>query len=161
MADLVHGADTDVMRWVAERIEHIDAAEALPFGPFRAIGVVVDRALVAGCVYHNFVPRYGTCEISFAAESPRWATRGTIRALLSVPFLQWGCHRVQMVTSLANERAIRLIRGIGFTREGTHAHAFGPGKHAVSFRLLRRDFDRLFMRRHQHGQERGQSASAA
>lgn len=142
---LVFGQDQAVGAWVVSRIPHVEDVRTL--GPFAAIGVADDEKLMAGCVFHNYAPAYGNCEISFAADTARWATRGTIRALLSVPFQQYGCRRVSLVTPHDNERAQRFIRGIGFVREGCARDFFAPKRHAVLFGLLRREFDRLFTRK--------------
>lgn len=143
---LAAGYDHLVGEWVAGQIPHLGSADAL--GPFVALGVQSDEGeLLAGCVFHHYVPAYGTCEITFAAVSPRWATRSIIKRILAVPFEQYGCHRVTAVTPASNARAVKLLQGLGFTKEGAHVAAFGPKVNAFSFRMLRRDYRRLFVRK--------------
>ena len=60
----VYGQDVAVGDWVHERIPHAE------FGPYVAIGLAEDNTLIAGVVYHNYVPRYGNIEISMAATTP-------------------------------------------------------------------------------------------
>jgi RimJ/RimL family protein N-acetyltransferase len=156
---LLTGYDTAIGEWVAERIPHVGSAQGL--GPYVAVGVQDDNGnIIAGCVYHNYIPAYGTCDISFAAASPRWAKRGIIKQLLAVPFEQYGCHRVTFLTPADNQRAIRTMALLGATKEGAHVGAFGPKKNALSFRLLRKDYNRLFVRK-PHGQEIASPAARA
>ncbi len=79
-------------------------------------------------------------ELTFAATSPRWASRSVIFALLSYPFHQCDCVRVQAVTSTANERAISALERIGFQREGTLRKAHRDGD-AYVYGLLRDEWE--------------------
>jgi RimJ/RimL family protein N-acetyltransferase len=138
--NLVFGQDARVAAFVVQRVPHMDRPQA-----FQAIGVAdPDGALVAGCIYHNYIPAYAGLEISFAASSPRWAQRGVCRALLAYPFQQLGCRRVTTVIPSDNARAIRFNLGIGFVREGTLRHFYAPKRHAVVCGFLAADFARLF-----------------
>jgi RimJ/RimL family protein N-acetyltransferase len=142
---LLAGYDAAIGEWVAERIPHIGSAAGL--GPFVAVGVQDAKgSIIAGCIYHNYIPAYGTCDITFAAATPAWARRGVIKQLLEIPFEQYGCHRVTFLTPADNARAIRVMGMLGATKEGAHVGAFGPRKNALSFRLLRKDYNRLFVR---------------
>ena len=137
---LIFGQDARVMAFVVQRVPHMD-----PLKDYTAIGVADEAGtLVAGCLYHSYVPRYAGLEISFAASSARWARRGVIRQLLAYPFVQLGCRRVMTVIPSDNARAIRFNIGIGFVREGTLRHFYAPKRHAVVCGFLRSDFDRLF-----------------
>lgn len=145
---LVIGYDEPMARWACERIPH------LPYSPtMRAVGVAegpeaADR-LLAACVYHGFIaPQqiagktwYGLCEISFAADSPRWATRLTISNLLGIPFLQYNCRKVVTVIPSTNKRAIRFNEGIGLKPEGTLRHHFAKGVHACIHGIMRSEYD--------------------
>lgn len=141
---LVVGEDDAVAEWAVGLIPHVPTAASL--GDCRAVGVANGTGLVAACVYHRWVPEYASCEITFAASSPRWATRGLIRGLLAVPFVQYKCNRVTLTVPHDNERAVRFVRGIGFVREGAARDGFGPKRHALIYGMLRREFDRMFER---------------
>lgn len=157
--NLLFGRDSEVAAWVATQIAHAD-----DFGPCAALGVVDHDGIVAGCVYHNWIPSYGDCHISFAATSARWATRGMIRALLGVPFIQYGARRVTMVTPHDNVRAQRVMRGIGFVREGCLRHFYARKRHAMVYGLLAAEFEALcrrYSREVKHGQECTERADAA
>jgi RimJ/RimL family protein N-acetyltransferase len=141
---LVFGHDADIAEWTASRIPHVGDADT--FGPMAAVGVADDEHIVAGCVYHNYRAEYGICEISFAAATPKWATRGIIRALLSVPFEQYECRRVTLMIPHDEPRTKRFCGGIGFVREGCVRELFGPRRHGEIYGMTRRDYDRLRQR---------------
>lgn len=134
---LVCGLDAGVAEWVRERIPHMKGGG---FGPCVAIGVADGDALVAGAVYHGYVPLPGggDIQVSMAADSARWARRGIVRGLLDYPFRQAGCHRVTTITPLRNARALRVNRGLGFVAEGLVRRGFGDDD-AIIMGLLRED----------------------
>lgn len=137
---LVFGQDARIAAFVTALVPHMDTPRE-----FQAIGVADDDgALVAGCLYHGYIPRYAGLEISFAASSPRWAQRGVIRACLHYPIVQLGCRRVTTVIPADNARAVRFNLGLGFVREGTLRHFYGPKRHAVVCGFLASDYERLF-----------------
>lgn len=87
-----------------------------------AIGVADGDDLLAVAAFDNF-RRSPTgaalnIECSIAADSPRWAKRSTIRAILSYPFCQLGVQRVTAFVQERNVRSIKFLNGIGFVREG-------------------------------------------
>lgn len=147
---LVLGQDDVVAHWVARKLGFDDPGF---FGPAKAILVADndDKAL-AGVVFHSYRELYRSIDISIAAESPRWATRGVIHALLAYPFDQLDCQRVQVTVPLKNRRAQRFAQGIGFVKEGVLRRGFGTD-HAVVSSMLRHEFNRLFVRSRDRGQE--------
>lgn len=150
---LVFGRDAAVADWVAARIPHVGTGET--FGPLAAIGVAREGCMVAGVVYHNYLAGYQTGEVSFAADTPRWATRGVVRALLAVPFGQYGWRRLSAVIRHDNEPAARLLSGLGFKREGTAREFFAPRVHGVVFGMLAKEHAALvkrFGKEAHHGQ---------
>jgi RimJ/RimL family protein N-acetyltransferase len=133
--------------WVWAR-DNIPNCPADPFGASRSIGVHDGREIIAVCVYHNYADTWKRCEISFAAKSPRWATRGVIRALLSVPFEQYRCETVYTFTPKTNTRALRFNEGIGLINPSEVEDYYGPGINAVIRRMKRGEyFDRYGMTR--------------
>lgn len=138
---LLFGHDAVVSTWVARHIPHM----AGDFGPSSAIGVVDESGNpMAGIVFHDYQPNYGTIQLSAAAESPRWATRNVISAILGYPFRQLMVHKVWTATQHKNDRAIRFNKGIGFTQEATLKDHFGRGDHAIICRMLKKDFERRY-----------------
>lgn len=68
--------------WVAERIPHCTRG----FGECQAVGVLRGGNVIAGVVYHNWSPEFGTIELSAAADDRRWLTRPVIHEVLAYPF---------------------------------------------------------------------------
>lgn len=144
---LLWGFDAELAKWACQRIPW------LPYSPtMRAVGVAdgqdASAALLAVCIYHGYIaPQtidgktwYGVCEISFAAASPKWATRRTISSLLSIPFSQYACRKVVTVIPSTNKRAIRFNEGIGLKPEGTLRHHFAKGVHACIHGMMLSEF---------------------
>jgi RimJ/RimL family protein N-acetyltransferase len=164
MPILATGFDEEIARWVASRIPHLDG-DASAFGPCSCVAVLdsAGTRVLAGCVFHGYVPRHGNIEISFAAASPRWATPEIVWRILAIPFVQYGVRRITMATPHTNDRAIRLIKGLGFTREGTVRQFFGPTTHAAIFGMLKREFEthRILARGRPDGQVVAEAAATA
>lgn len=151
---LDHSAE--MVAWTLARIPHAPLAGV---GPAVGIGIATADKLVAGVVYHSYIPDYRSIEMSMASESPAWAKRGIIRALLHYPFEQLDCIRVSVAIPHTNKRALRFVKGIGFTHEGTLRRAFGR-KHAVILSMLRPEFRHRHWRM-EHGEEVGRLATRA
>lgn len=144
---LIFGHDEALAEWAAKRIRHMNSG----FGPSRAIGVATGQTaedkLLASVVYHDLIigkDDYKTCQISIAAVNPRWAQRGIIYALLSVPFEQYGVNKLWSVMASDNERAIRFNQGIGFKREGVLRQHFGKKTHAIVTSILASEFKTIY-----------------
>ncbi len=145
---LIYGFDEQLARWACERIPWLGYSPTM-----RAVGVAdgqeATAALLAVCVFHGYIaPQtidaktwYGVCEISFAAASPKWATRRSISSLLSIPFLQYGVRKVVTVIPSTNKRAIRFNEGIGLKPEGTLRHHFAKGVHACIHGMMKSEFE--------------------
>lgn len=143
--DMIFGHDERLAIWAAQQISHMTNG----FGPCKVIGIgEIDKdKLYAAIIYHNYVEQksgYKTCEVSIAAATPRWAQRGIIRALLSVPFEQYGVKKLYSMMGHENERAIRFNKGIGFREEATLRHHFGHGKHAIVTSMMEREYQRIY-----------------
>lgn len=158
---LITGHDEFMAAWAAKRIPHVGAAG---FGACKAIGVAKgtgahDGRLLAVVVFHDWQPAAKTVQISCASDSPMWAHPETIRALLAVPFEQYGCFMVWMAIPHTNERAIRFNKeGLGMKMAGPVRHVFGEGVHAVHMSMTRHEWARKW-KGGGHGQ--GQRATAA
>lgn len=138
---LVFGQDRAIAEWVIARIPRASNVATDGY----AIGVHDGRELVAGALYAGFTE--DNCEMSIAAASPRWAQRGVIRALLHYPLIQCDLRRVTAIVPHDSGRTLRFLRGIGFKQEGTLRDWFAPRVHGAVMGFLRRDFDRLFVRK--------------
>jgi RimJ/RimL family protein N-acetyltransferase len=141
---LVIGKDQNVAKWVALKIPALGGADGNIFGPCAAIGVVDSSGRpLAGIVFHDYQERFRTIQMSFAAESPRWATRNMVRQLLAYAFVQLKCQKVWCAIEHTNERALRVAQGLKFKKEGIMARQFGKS-HAVLFRMFHEDYRRHY-----------------
>lgn len=138
------GHDRDVAEFVARHAPIERPAFDMIGDGFRAFGVLrEDGALVAGVVFSDWKPAFGTVELSGAAVDPRaLASTRNLRVFGSYAFGQLDCFRVWARTATANVRARKWLRGIGFTEEGVSAHHFGKGKHAAILRVIRPEWER-------------------
>lgn len=137
------GHDEKIAVWVAERIPHVGPEG---FGPAVAVGVVNEDEthLLAGVVFHDYQPSCGTVQLSCVAATPKWATRNVIRAILHIPFVQYGLFKVWTATPQDNKRALKFNRGIGFRQEATLRHQFGPKRHAIICSMTRPEYLKEF-----------------
>lgn len=156
MSELIFGHDRELADWAGSLIPHVGAAG---FGPCKAIGVADGDKLWAAVVYHGWIESYGICEVSIAAANPRWATKGHIRALLSVPFEQYRCRKVYGTIPIDNERACKLIKGLGFTPEGVLRHHYAPKRHARLFSMMNHEYRKKWSA--EHGQKVALAAASA
>ena len=143
----IFGEDEKLCRAAAARIPWMEYNPSM-----RAVGVATgpnaDDRLLAVCVYHNYIgPKvilgetwYNSCELSFAAFAPMWAKAATVRNLLKIPFNQYKVEQAFVSVPSINERAIRLVKGIGFTPRGTLSRFYSKTVHACVFGLHRNQF---------------------
>lgn len=136
MMKLVIGQDAAVAAWAAKLMP----VRMTTFRDCVAIGVEREGYLIAAAVFTDYhIREHGRdIQISFAATYPAWATRATIRGILSYPFMQLGCSRLTTLVARPNKRARRLIEGLGFRLEGVHWHAYDGRSDAISY-CLRKD----------------------
>lgn len=140
---VLYGYSDEVAKWVADRIPHVGEDG---FDKPKALGVLSadGTRVLAGIVYHDYQPKFGTIQLSFAAESPMWARKDVIAELLAYPFRQLGLYKVWTATPADNEAALKVNYHIGFKREAILAHQFGRKRHAVINRLLEPDYKRIY-----------------
>ena len=138
MTTLLFGHDTAVADFVAR----LAPLENPHFGGCIAVGVLnAEGGLIAGAVYHNHRPSFGTLEFSGAAVSPLAFSPRTVRAILSFPFLRLSkVNKIWAQTSLRNLRANKLLKGVGFTSEGVLNAHYGIGHHGRLYRMLRSEW---------------------
>lgn len=138
------GHDRDVAEFVARHAPIERPAFDMNGDGFRAFGVLrEDGALVAGIVFSDWHPKEKRIELSGAALDPRaLASTRNLRVFGSYAFGQLSVFRVWARTATVNVRARKWLKGIGFREEGVQAHWFGEGKHAITLRLIRPDWER-------------------
>jgi RimJ/RimL family protein N-acetyltransferase len=128
------GNDAAVVDMVRSRIPHMRDKS---FGPCAALGVVRGGVLLGGVVFHNY---QGFCvEVSWAFDSPRWASRDALRTLFSYPFGQLNCVRLTSLAPRSNKKSRKAVVQLGFKLEGVHPKAFDGVQDAMSYGMLRSD----------------------
>ena len=130
MMRLVCNRQPELLTWAKDRMPLLNIE-----GGAAGIGVEEKGVLLAVAVFDRY--RGHDIEISFAADSPRWARRGVIRGIFHYPFVQLGCVRLTTITAENNTRARRLDEGLGFVLEGIHPDGLAPGVTAVSYGMQR------------------------
>lgn len=141
-----------IAQWVGKRIGFVGE---IGFGSSTGMFVVSrSGAPLAGVIFHDWQPALGTLAFSIAADSPKWATRRMVGTLLSYPFEEVKVEKLWTATPMSNERALRLVKGVGFTREAVLGRHFGQYGHAVISRMYKEDYHRLY------GDARGQAQTA-
>lgn len=140
---LIYGHDAAIAGWVAERVPNV---RARGFGKCVAIGVPNrdNTKLIAGVVFNDYFPEFGTMQLSMAADNPMWARREVIAELLRYPFKQVGVNKLWTVTSPQNTAATKVNEHIGFRHAVVLGHHFGPKRHAEMRSMLRHEWERLW-----------------
>lgn len=133
-------------KWASERLDDCEFGQ-----PFSALGVFRDGQIAAVAVYAGFRGRPDhdfQCEISMAADSPRWATPDTIHFILHYGLVNLGCRRMTAITKAKNRRVHKLLSGVGFVKEGYHRDMFADGD-ATTWGMTRR----WFLKEKRYGQK--------
>ena len=114
--------DDGLRQWVGSRL----GTPAESFGPSTAMGVLSDGKIIAAVVYNSYrpAPHGGSMQGSFAADDPRWATRGVLGSMFAYVFSQLGCARFWVEIAKPNKRARRFVQRLGFVYEGCARRAW-------------------------------------
>ncbi len=145
---VVYGDDEAVnemlLSWAADKLAPLGST-AQRFRPCRCAGVLRGDQLVAAVVYHSYSPEWGTVQMSMASVDPRWCSRGVLMELLEIPF-RMGCQRIWALTREDNERSMKMLKRLGFVREGSLVGFFGSRHNGVSWRMMKGDYRRFLGR---------------
>lgn len=127
---------------VAEFVAKLAPIERPVFPPgYRAFGVLNDRnALISGVVFSEYMPQFGTIQLSAASVSSFALSTDIVSSLFGYAFRQLACNRLWARTAVKNVRATRILKHLGFTFEGAMADAYGVGQAAGTYRMLKREW---------------------
>lgn len=107
-----------VGRWVAQQMDGAYFEEKS-----QAIGLEQDGKLVAGVIYENWNGRSIICHISIlGGVSKQW-----LGAIFKYAFVTCGVGRIIAPVDSANERAVNLVKRMGFTEEARLTDAAANG----------------------------------
>ncbi|MBO6507982.1 MAG: N-acetyltransferase [Roseibium sp.] len=113
------------MRTVVAVYDYPDAVKAFvsaglwgrlrDFGECTSIGYAnAEEGLVAGFVFHNYEPEYGSIELSGFSTRRDWATRDVVANIFGgYPFKQLGCRLLIGRHSEHNTRVRRIWKALG------------------------------------------------
>jgi L-amino acid N-acyltransferase YncA len=107
---------------------------------WQVIGLADETRLRCVALYHDF--RDNSIEMSIAADTPKWASRGNIRAFLHYPFCQLGVGHVRAVIRVDNKRSRKMVERLGFKLEGVLRHAAKDGKNLILYGMIRKEANR-------------------
>ena len=133
MAKLIFGHDEALAQWAEQQYP-----EGAPFmRPLIAIGIAdpSGQELYGVAFYSGHTAT--NVDFGLITASRRWATKGTVRALLYYPFVQLNLKRMTAFTLKKNRRARKVLEKFGFRPEGVHPYAFPNGGTAMSYGLYR------------------------
>lgn len=106
---IIHGCDFS--EWIAARIPRL---------PYKLKGTCIgfgdDQRLLAAAIFTDYTGRSIQC--TFAADSPAWCSRRTVRETFAYVFGTCSCVRFTVMVASDNERSLTLIERLGFRREG-------------------------------------------
>lgn len=129
---LVCGRDREIAEWVSKRAPHAENG----FDKYVCLGVERDGELIAGVVYNDY--RKHSIHASIASTDPRWATRKTLKAFFSYPFIQCGCGRITTYCGASMTSVRRFNERLGFTQEGLLRRGFGDDD-CIVFGMLKEE----------------------
>jgi len=135
---LLHGWNRELAAWAADHLGLKD----FDFGPCVSIGIVHKGDIVGAVVFNEY--RHPNIQITFVTTSPRWASPGAVKTVLSYPFNRLGCKRITAITNAKNQPARAFLCRVGFREEGVHPDALPDGD-AVTYGLLRKDAARWLL----------------
>lgn len=140
-----HPPGPEVMDFVARRMPAM-FGDSIKYAGEYAATAVVDEAghIVAGIIFNDYMPQFGTIMVHLAADTPRWATHNVVRAVLHYPFMQLRVNKVWGATPANLTRVLRFNRGIGFTQEAVLGQHYGQ-LNAVITRMLAKDYKKFYL----------------
>lgn len=113
------------------------------FGECQAIGFERDGHLIAGVVYHNWVPENGVIELSAASTCRNWLTRANMAEIFGYPFYRIGCRMLVARIAESNKTARRIWRSLG-SDEYVIPSLRSPQEAEIVYTLKREQFEQTF-----------------
>lgn len=98
----------------------------------------------AAAVFSDYRPHLASIEFSGIALCSHALSTRIVLQLGGYAFGQLRINRVFARTSEKNARAIKLLKHLGFTPEGTSADFYGVGLNARNYRMLKREWDERY-----------------
>lgn len=122
MRKLIFGQDAELCAWTGNLV-------GLPNITGATIGISDGEKIIAAVVYNGYTGR--DIQATMASITPKWATRGVLRAIFFYPFIQLGCCRVTCATEVTNQPVRAFLCHLGFSQEGVLREWFSTGDAAI------------------------------
>lgn len=119
-------------QWLEQRVP-----DCSPIGPCQTIAVITGDSRVMAVIAYNNLRDGVSVEATIAADTPRWATKNHVGAMLAFPFGQLKVRRLMALTKVSNKRTQKFLEGVGFVREGKLLDAF-PDGNGLLYAMTRR-----------------------
>ncbi|MEW6015960.1 MAG: GNAT family protein [Candidatus Zixiibacteriota bacterium] len=144
--------DPQVNRYLAERLKSRTEIEAwfarLKTNPHTWLKAVLrDRRLIGYCTIESIDEKNRKCELALViGEVNCWGLgigRVVLKKMLKYAFNDLHMHRVWAVVAKGNDRSERLMRGVGFSREGVMREALiiaGEFTDLLCYSLLEKEY---------------------
>lgn len=141
MSVLLFGREELLVPWVVSSVEHVLGFDA-PYAIGIATGETEQDRLMGAVIFHSWDPDARVCQMTFAASDPRWALPHIMGSVLANIFCIEGSpfNRIYTIVPHKQERTVRLLKLLGFVREGVLREHLGPGIHGVVCSMLRKEF---------------------
>jgi RimJ/RimL family protein N-acetyltransferase len=115
-----------------------------PFKNATALAFANSKEILAVIVLHDLSPP--NVFLSWAANTPRWMTKGNIKVIHDWIFNQHKCTRVTGLVERNNKRARKVDEGLGMKLEGVIRKASPSGRDLMVYGLLKSEADALIAR---------------
>ena len=123
----------ELAEWVMARVRD---RNALADGFYETMAFMVDGEIAAVVLYSHYCGH--DISITFAADNPRWCTRGNLATGLGYPFRKYPeLQRISCTAAKKNKRSRRLIEKVGFEYEGNKRRGTMNGDDLICYGLLR------------------------
>jgi ribosomal-protein-alanine N-acetyltransferase len=105
-----------------------------------------DDKLIGTCGLYDWKKTTQSAEIGYDLDPAYWGQgimTEALKALLNFGFEKMGLNRIQAVIDSKNKRSIKLVRGLGFTKEGVlrqRSYFNGQFRDDVIFSLLKEEW---------------------
>ena len=130
----ISGLDVPLATWAAGGL----GTPVERFRDFRSVGVIVDGKIACAVVLHNYVGHQ--CDLAIYSKNAKWATRRIGREILSWPFEQLGCVRIQGIVRRQNKSVRSFLERMGWKYEGKLRRGWSESEDAIIYSLLKDEF---------------------
>lgn len=133
---MLYGQSKLIKDFVCAHIKEFD--KDLQEGMYEGIGIVQDGKLIAGAIYSEYRPPVDIRE-AFAAISPTWANKATLRNLFWYPFNHLKVRRMTAIIGSKNKISRDVTERLGFKQEGICRASMDDGDDAIIYGMLKEE----------------------